>query len=113
MKKYLLIALLILSIGCQLPTASQYSNLAETPVQNSLAIVKPTASPPITPTAKPIYCTVTAHILNLRQGPGTNHEIIARLKKAQKVKIINREGNWLKVQINKKQSGYIHKNYCH
>lgn len=45
--------------------------------------------------------TVTADVLNVRSGAGTNNHIIAQLTKGSKVEIINELGNWY--QINLKQ----------
>lgn len=41
---------------------------------------------------------VTAYRLNVRSGPGTNHRIIAVLKRGEAVQILQRSGNWFLVQ---------------
>jgi uncharacterized protein YgiM (DUF1202 family) len=40
------------------------------------------------------YGTVTADVLNVRSGPGTNYEIIGQLKKGQKVRLDIKIENW-------------------
>jgi|SRR5713226_8915971 len=41
---------------------------------------------------------VTTATVNVRKGPGTNYETIAKIPKGTKVEIVGREGRWLKVQ---------------
>lgn len=43
--------------------------------------------------------TVTADIINIRSGAGTNHHIIAQLKKGNKVNIINETDNWYQIDL--------------
>ncbi len=42
---------------------------------------------------------VTAPVVNVRSGPGTNHEILARAKKDDRFPILDAKGNWVQVEI--------------
>jgi uncharacterized protein YgiM (DUF1202 family) len=41
---------------------------------------------------------ITKAAVNVRKGPGTNYEIVAKIPKGAKVQVVGKEGNWLKVQ---------------
>ena len=49
-------------------------------------------------TGQPQGTYVTKATVNVRRGPGTNYEIVAKIPKGAKVQIVGKEGRWLKVQ---------------
>ena len=49
--------------------------------------------------------------LNLRQGPGTNQKIIARLQNGTKVTIISKSNSWYKVKLSTGKIGYVYSSY--
>lgn len=54
--------------------------------------------------------TVTATLLNLRSGPGTEFAVLRQLARGTEVEVLAREGSWLKLQLNG-TTGYAHKNF--
>jgi len=56
------------------------------------------------------FCTVSASVLNLRKGAGTEFETIAWLKKGEEIEILT-EGNWLKVKT-AEGIGFVSGRYC-
>lgn len=46
--------------------------------------------------------TVTATMLNVRQGPSTKYPVVCKLKKGQTVKVFGKVGTWYAVQDSKK-----------
>lgn len=50
---------------------------------------------------------------HVRKGPGLHYEVIARIAKGMKVRVVNAEGDWLKVQSKHgNPPGYIEKRYA-
>ncbi len=49
---------------------------------------------------------VTASILNVRSGPGTNYDVVSTLKNGNKVNIINQQGTWYEIETNRWVSSY-------
>lgn len=66
-------------------------------------VVKPVVK---TPTSG----VVTADVLNVRSGPGTNYEIIGKLNKGAKVKIASKKGNWYDIYFGN-HGGYVSADY--
>lgn len=54
---------------------------------------------------------VTADILNVRSGPGTNYRIITTVKHNQAVQVYQTSGSWSKVNINNKTTGWVSNTY--
>ena len=58
---------------------------------------------------------VNADVLNVRTSPGTNHSIVAKLKRNKYVEVIATEGDWVNVfwfdENFKKKSGWVSKKY--
>lgn len=58
----------------------------------------------------PYLTTADAHV---RRGPGTSYEIVATVPKGIKIHVVDREGNWLKVQSKHgNPPGYIDDRYA-
>lgn len=53
---------------------------------------------------------VNTDVLNVRSGPGTNHSIVGKLKKGQKVDVLSEANGWSKINYNGKTS-YISSSY--
>ena len=54
------------------------------------------------------YVSVNRDSVNLRSGPGTNHDIIYKLPLNYPLEVIERKGQWLKVVDFEKVQGWIH-----
>ncbi|HZK33747.1 MAG TPA: SH3 domain-containing protein [Bacillota bacterium] len=54
--------------------------------------------------------TVTAHILYVRSGPGTNYGIMSSLVRNKKVTITGSSGRWHKIKLGN-NTGYVHSDY--
>lgn len=50
---------------------------------------------------------VDGNVVNLRQGPGLSHEVMAKLRRGQTVWVLDTEGDWSKVQVAGGNSGWI------
>lgn len=48
--------------------------------------------------------------LRVREGAGTNYNVVTMLNNGQKVEINGREGSWVKISVNGK-NGYVHSDY--
>lgn len=46
--------------------------------------------------------------VNLRNGPGTNHDVIVTLSPGSKVEVIEKSGEWWKVKTSEVDSGYVY-----
>ena len=53
--------------------------------------------------------SVAGEMVNLRQGPSTNHPVIWELGKGFPLKVIGSKGNWLKVSDFENDVGWIYK----
>lgn len=54
-------------------------------------------------------CSVTGRIANIRSGPGTNHEILFQVEKYYPIQILEKSGNWYKIEDFEGDRGWIHK----
>ncbi len=55
------------------------------------------------------YVNVSRDGVNLRSGPGTNHEVLFELPADYPLKVLETKGEWLKVVDYENDRGYIHK----
>ena len=55
--------------------------------------------------------TVTAHLVNVRQGPGLTFAVIAQVNAGTQVRVIEIQRDWLKVQMPSGQIGWISAQY--
>ena len=46
-------------------------------------------------------------LTNVREGAGLNYPIIAKVEEGDRFKIISREGEWIKIQVNDKKEGWV------
>ena len=58
------------------------------------------------------YATVTADRLNVRQEPATDAKRIGYIDNGEKVKILENDGDWLKVQYTESKEGYVSAEYA-
>ena len=58
------------------------------------------------------YATVTADRLNVRQEPATDAKRIGYIDNGEKVKILENNGEWLKVQYTEDKTGYVSAEYA-
>ncbi len=58
------------------------------------------------------YLLVTASTLNMRSGPGTQYKIVEKLSYYDKLKYLDRKGNWLKVKVVESEKiGWVYYKY--
>jgi Bacterial SH3 domain len=53
---------------------------------------------------------VTLPVVNVRNGPGMNHESITQLKKDDVLDLLAERGEWLQVQLSAGRTGWVHRN---
>ena len=53
---------------------------------------------------------VTSPLVNVRSGPGMNHEAIRQLKKDDMLDLIGEQGEWFQVQLSGGRAGWVHRN---
>lgn len=51
--------------------------------------------------------SVKGNVLNMRSGPGTNTEVLWELRKGYPLKVVARQGNWLKVSDFENDRGWV------
>jgi len=55
--------------------------------------------------------SVTASVLNVRQGPGTQYKVVTQVKKNATVRVFAKIGNWYVVQTDDNHIGAVSKDY--
>ncbi|AJI20730.1 SH3 domain-containing protein [Priestia megaterium] len=68
------------------------------------------ASGTTTPPAESTTYTVTASMLNVRSGAGTNYASIGSVTKGQKLSVVSKSGSWYKINYNGRM-GYVSSDY--
>ncbi|WP_455920562.1 SH3 domain-containing protein [Priestia megaterium] len=68
------------------------------------------ASGTTTPPAESTTYTVTASMLNVRSGAGTNYASIGSVTKGQKLSVVSKSGSWYKINYNGR-TGYVSSDY--
>jgi hypothetical protein len=53
---------------------------------------------------------VTSTLVNIRSGPGMNHEPIQQLKKDEVVDLLSEQGEWFQVRLDDGRTGWVHRN---
>jgi uncharacterized protein YgiM (DUF1202 family) len=66
-------------------------------------------SPVKVETVKPTV-VVTSPVVNVRNGPGMNHEAIKQLKKDEVLDLLGEQGEWFQVQLGGGRTGWVHRN---
>lgn len=69
-----------------------------------------TEGTPSTPQASVKMGTITASVLNVRKGAGTNYPVVGQLKKGQKVKLDVKNGNWWSIYFGD-HGGFVSADY--
>jgi curli biogenesis system outer membrane secretion channel CsgG len=65
---------------------------------------KVTPPPPPLPTTQVVWDSV-----NLRKGPGTSYKVVGNLKKGTSLKILEANGDWLRVRLEDGSTGWVSK----
>ena len=60
---------------------------------------------------KEIKAVSSAHLLNVREGPGTNYPKLGVLERGAKLDVLEEENNWIKVNFGEGKTGWVHKNF--
>ncbi|WP_166511131.1 SH3 domain-containing protein [Desulfallas thermosapovorans] len=79
----------------QTPAKGQSNNQTSGPSENQTGI------------AKVKQATVTGDIVNVRSGPGTSNDIVAKVNKGSKYTVDEVNGQWLKINLTDGKSGWI------
>ena len=66
-------------------------------------------SPVKVETVKPTV-VVTSPVVNVRNGPGMNHEAIKQFKKDEVLHLLGEQGEWFQVQLGGGRTGWVHRN---
>ena len=73
---------------------------------SSLAVgVALTATPATAQAAEMV--SVRSRVLNMRSGPGQNHDVQWQLRKGYPLQVIGRQGNWLKIRDFEDDTGWV------
>jgi uncharacterized protein YgiM (DUF1202 family) len=65
------------------------------------------------PATQPAQTYITTTEAQLREGPGTNHRVVATIPQGIKIQVVGRDGYWLKVQSKQgNRPGYIDERYA-
>ncbi|HEU4340849.1 MAG TPA: SH3 domain-containing protein [Candidatus Binatia bacterium] len=65
------------------------------------------------PASQPAQTYITTAEAQLREGPGTNHRVVATIPQGIKIQVVGRDGYWLKVQSKQgNRPGYIDERYA-
>jgi hypothetical protein len=66
------------------------------------------------PTVKPDQVSstviVTSPLVNVRRGPGMNHEVFSQIKKDDVVDFLGEEGEWFQINLPNGRVGWVHHN---
>jgi uncharacterized protein YgiM (DUF1202 family) len=92
------------------PSANQHQG-SPTPAPSVTAT--PLDLSPVTnqePTPRP-SCTVTAYTLNMRTGAGMRHAVKDILHNGERVQILSRPADWLKVETAQRVTGWVYGKY--
>ena len=96
------------------PPPTQQTPAENTPApQETMQTEPPTSTPTFTPaptnTPVPPQVQVTANVVNLRAGPGTNYPSVGKGQKGQIFDILakNQQGSWFQISVNGKSAWVI------
>jgi uncharacterized protein YgiM (DUF1202 family) len=114
-----LIFALMASLACSLSTpvtdGEQAGVLAQAATPDHIEAENPTqtilASPTPVETTEPT-CTVTADVLHLRTCAGLSCAVTDWLIRGETLTILVRSGDWLQVQTQAGQTGWVYSKYC-
>ncbi len=103
MRRGFFVSLLCLSLlgGCQSP---------ETPPPEPSPAPEPAAAPEPPPEAT-VALTVTSRLLNVRESASAQSAAIGRLKKGEKVVLVEERGGWARVKLADSRIGWVDKRY--
>lgn len=65
----------------------------------------------IADTKPPVYNYVNVNLLNVRSGPGSDHNIITTIPRGTRVQVLEQHGEWLKVIIKDNQEAFVYAPY--
>lgn len=54
---------------------------------------------------------VTGSVVNIRQGSSLAHQVVTQVKAGQTVAVLDKQGDWLYIQLTSGQKGWIHSDY--
>lgn len=75
-----------------------------------IKITTTSSNKPVTPTNSKTK-TITANVLNVRSGAGTKYNIVTKLKKGDKVTVIESKNGWSKIKTSSNKIGWVSEKY--
>ncbi|SNX53306.1 5'-nucleotidase C-terminal domain-containing protein [Thermoanaerobacterium sp. RBIITD] len=93
------------------PTVDNYWTISKTSESGENPVPAPTPNPVPTPSTAPSnYGVVTASVLNVRSGAGTQYSVVGLLYAGKVVNLIGKVNDWYQIDYNGK-TGYIYSKY--
>jgi len=62
-------------------------------------------------TKPPVYNYVNVELLNVRSGPGSDHNIITTIPRGTRVQVLEQQGEWLKVIVKENLEAFVYAPY--
>lgn len=90
--------------------SSTGASITSSPVYGVVTKTPTPAPAPSKPAVSGSYGVVTADVLNVRKGAGTNYGVIGQLKNGDKVKLANKVGQWWCLYYGT-NGGFVHGDY--
>jgi cytoskeletal protein RodZ len=89
------------------PTSTFTVTPAPTPTREPTPTFTPAPTP--TETATPVIVSVRVAVLNVREGPGTDHPIIARVRLADALTVLeaSEDGRWFRIETEEGTVGWV------
>lgn len=109
---FLAVLFLIVSVlVCGVALSQEAAAPEATPEAPEEAPAEVAAERPVKPAAGKVDGVISGERVNVRTGPGTDHGRLYQSFKGDKVKVVGREGEWVKVLLPKNVSGWIAAQY--
>jgi len=99
-------ASILASAGCK--SAAPAPPPAPAPAPEVAEPVRPPAPPPPPP---PVTVRVTGSTLNVRGGPSASAAVVARVKKGERLTLLEEKTDWLRVQLPAGKEGWVSARY--
>ena len=98
------IALLLAAAGC---AETKKIEQPAPPPPEPLPEMRPVETPPPPPPPPKVYVTVTGSKVNVRKGPGTDQPTVTRVKKGDRLLLVEEKGDWDSITLADGTAGFI------
>ncbi len=110
------LALITLAFGC---VSMKQSGEPEEPVTGEIQqeeVLSEPAAQEVEPIPEPVMpatemVSVTASVVNIRSGPSTKNEVIAKVKRGDELEMLGQKGSWCNVKLSNGSEGWIYKKF--